>query len=74
MPVSPMIEITYCRLCGWGLRAGPAAGDGCDAAGQMIPFAQSRVERLATGDPVILRWPASFGRLLDHEEPQGEHA
>jgi len=21
MPVSPMIEITYCRLCGWGLRA-----------------------------------------------------
>jgi selenoprotein W-related protein len=22
MPASPMIEITYCRLCGWGLRAG----------------------------------------------------
>ena len=22
MPVGPMIEITYCRLCGWGLRAG----------------------------------------------------
>ena len=22
MPVSPIIEITYCRLCGWGLRAG----------------------------------------------------
>ena len=22
MPVSPMIEITYCRLCGWALRAG----------------------------------------------------
>jgi selenoprotein W-related protein len=22
MPVSPMIKITYCRLCGWGLRAG----------------------------------------------------
>ena len=21
MPASPMIEITYCRLCGWGLRA-----------------------------------------------------
>ena len=21
MPVSPTIEITYCRLCGWGLRA-----------------------------------------------------
>ena len=22
MPASPMVEITYCRLCGWGLRAG----------------------------------------------------
>jgi selenoprotein W-related protein len=22
MPKSPLIEITYCRLCGWGLRAG----------------------------------------------------
>lgn len=22
MPTSPIIEITYCRLCGWGLRAG----------------------------------------------------
>jgi len=21
MPATPMIEITYCRLCGWGLRA-----------------------------------------------------
>jgi selenoprotein W-related protein len=22
MPKGPAIEITYCRLCGWGLRAG----------------------------------------------------
>lgn len=22
MPARPTIEITYCRLCGWGLRAG----------------------------------------------------
>jgi selenoprotein W-related protein len=22
VPTSPTIEITYCRLCGWGLRAG----------------------------------------------------
>ena len=21
MPATPLIEITYCRLCGWGLRA-----------------------------------------------------
>jgi selenoprotein W-related protein len=22
MPAKPTVEITYCRLCGWGLRAG----------------------------------------------------
>ena len=22
MPTGPTVEITYCRLCGWGLRAG----------------------------------------------------
>ena len=22
MPAAPAVEITYCRLCGWGLRAG----------------------------------------------------
>ena len=22
MPANPTVEITYCRLCGWGLRAG----------------------------------------------------
>jgi selenoprotein W-related protein len=22
LPATPTIEITYCRLCGWGLRAG----------------------------------------------------
>lgn len=22
MPATPTVEITYCRLCGWGLRAG----------------------------------------------------
>lgn len=22
MPTTPLIELTYCRLCGWGLRAG----------------------------------------------------
>lgn len=22
MPAGPVIEITFCRLCGWGLRAG----------------------------------------------------
>jgi hypothetical protein len=33
------------------LRAGPAAGDGCDAAGQKLDFAQTKAERIAKGDP-----------------------
>ncbi len=33
---------------GWNLRA---SGDGCDAAGMIVPFAQTRAERLASGDP-----------------------
>jgi hypothetical protein len=33
------------------LRAGPAADDGCDAFGQQIPFAATRAQRLASGDP-----------------------
>jgi hypothetical protein len=47
-----------------GLRAGPAAGEGCDAAGQMIDFPRTKAERLATGDPrrsIEERYP-------DHEE------
>jgi hypothetical protein len=45
------IEVPVATYTGWGLRAGPAAGDGCDAAGQKIDFAQTEAERLATGDP-----------------------
>src|SRR6185295_12368056 len=36
---------------GWSLRAGPQAGDGCEAAGQMIAFPKTKAERLASGDP-----------------------
>jgi hypothetical protein len=48
---------------GWALRAGPQANDGCESAGQYIPFASTRAERLASGDPrpsVQERYP-SFG-------------
>ena len=37
MPVSSMIEITYCRLCGWGLRAGWMAQE------LLATFAEDRV-------------------------------
>src|SRR5882762_5569270 len=37
---------------GWALRANPAGGnDGCDGAGQVIPFAKTKAERTANGDP-----------------------
>jgi hypothetical protein len=58
------IEVPVATYTGWGLRAGPAAGEGCDAAGQMIDFPRTKAERLATGDPrrsIEERYP-------DHEE------
>jgi hypothetical protein len=45
------IEVPVATYTGWGLRAGPAAGDGCDAAGQEIDFPQTAAERMTTGDP-----------------------
>src|SRR6266849_3548952 len=36
------IEVPVDTYTGWGLRAGPAAGDGCDAAGQKINFPQTK--------------------------------
>ena len=40
--------------------AGAQAGDGCEAAGQYIPFAKTLADRLASGDPrlsVAERYP-----------------
>lgn len=38
---------------GWALRAetDPQNADGCDASGQTLPFAATKAERLAVGDP-----------------------
>ena len=48
-----MVEVAVptATYTGWALRAGPAAGDGCDAAGQKVDFAQTKTERIAKGDP-----------------------
>jgi hypothetical protein len=45
------IAVPVATYTGWALRAGPAAGDGCDEHGQMIPFPATKAERLASGDP-----------------------
>lgn len=50
----PDVAAPIATTTGWGLRA-PAFGggpwDGCEASGQWIPFATTKAERLASGDP-----------------------
>ena len=49
---------------GWNLRAeGYGAGDQCAGTGSFIPFARTRAERMANGDP-----------RLSLEERYGDHA
>ena len=46
------VEAPIATYTGWALRAEPAgANDGCDGAGQMIPFAKTKAERTANDDP-----------------------
>jgi hypothetical protein len=59
----PDVTVPLATYTGWALRAGPQANDGCEGSGQYIPFAETRAERIASGDPrpsVEERYP-SFG-------------
>lgn len=47
----PELSVPIATFTGWALRSGPAAPDGCDAAGQRIPFAATKDVRDASGDP-----------------------
>ena len=47
----PDVAVPLATYTGWSLRAGPQANDGCEAAGQYIPFARTRADREASGDP-----------------------
>ena len=47
----PDVTVPLATYTGWALRAGAAAGDGCEGSGQYIPFPKTRADRLATGDP-----------------------
>ncbi len=44
----PEIATPVATYNGWGMRP---SGDGCDHYGQMIPFAKTKAERLASNDP-----------------------
>jgi hypothetical protein len=47
----PELTVPLATYTGWGLRSGVWANDGCEASGQYIPFAKTKAERDATGDP-----------------------
>jgi hypothetical protein len=47
----PEVQVPLATYTGWALRAGSQAHDGCEGSGQYIPFAKTKAERLATGDP-----------------------
>jgi len=59
----PDVTVPLATYTGWALRSGPQANDGCESAGQYIPFAKTAADRTASGDPrpsVGERYP-SFG-------------
>ena len=47
----PDVSAPLATYTGWGLRAGPASADGCDAAGQKIDLKKTKAERMTGGDP-----------------------
>ncbi|MEO6804067.1 MAG: alpha/beta hydrolase domain-containing protein, partial [Granulicella sp.] len=48
----PPVAAPVATLTGWGLRrAGFGENDGCEGAGQSIPFKVTKAERVASGDP-----------------------
>ncbi len=47
----PDVTVPLATYTGWGLRAGEQASDGCEGTGQMVPFAKTKADRIASGDP-----------------------
>ena len=47
----PDLTVPLATYTGWALRSGVWANDGCEAAGQFIPFPRTAADRAATGDP-----------------------
>jgi hypothetical protein len=57
----PDIAVPIATYTGWNLRKNPPQ-EGCDAAGMVLPFARTRAERIANGDPR----PSLEERYADH--------
>jgi hypothetical protein len=57
----PDIVVPVATYTGWNLRRNPSE-DGCDHSGMVIPFAKTKAERLAKGDPRL----SLEERYIDH--------
>jgi len=47
----PEVQVPLATYTGWAVRADPQSPDGCEGSGQYIPFARTKAERIASGDP-----------------------
>jgi len=47
----PEVTVPLATYTGWALRSGPQANDGCEAAGQFVPFPKTKADRMNSGDP-----------------------
>jgi hypothetical protein len=47
----PELTVPLATYTGWALRSGVWANDGCESSGQYIPFARTKSDRMASGDP-----------------------
>src|SRR6266516_2509749 len=47
----PEVQVPLATYTGWALRAAPHNDDGCEAAGQYIPFPKTKVDRIESADP-----------------------
>ena len=67
----PDLEAPIATHTGWNLRkAGFGEGELCDNTGSMLPFAKTREERLASGDPrpsLAERYPQAGDRTAAME-------
>ncbi len=47
----PEVQVPLATYTGWALRAAPQSNDGCEGAGQYIPFPKTKEDRIESGDP-----------------------
>ena len=47
----PELQVPLATYTGWAIRAAPQNDDGCEGLGQYVPFAKTKAERVASGDP-----------------------